>query len=430
MAGAGRSSHISFLTVLIIVMVTALAGTATAHAAGSAHPEEWNRLLWIVLGLGIAVGVFVFALMAVAIWRYRENSPYIRKEPSTHNFKLEVVWTIIPVILVTVVIVLSLGVLSTTEDIPNEGLHIDVIGRQFEWEFIYPDNTTSIDEVWVEDGQTVIFTIWSEDVIHSFFMPDFKLKVDAFPNYKDTVYIVATPPGEYQIVCAEFCGDIHSEMLGTLHVFKKGLSDKPYGPPPGEAPPPPVVEVAIFDVELREDGGPNATVPWSIDPSIIEVNETAEVTLRVWNNGTQTHGFSLQPPYNRTITEIPPGEFRYLNFTAEHPTRGVQAFCPDDDHRTKGMNTTLVVNPERVEAGVGTEEAEISPRYLYGGALALLGVVMVTAIWRKPRDEEADDQPDMDVAKDEGKDVSKVEPNDKAEADGKKEDEAEGGERG
>jgi cytochrome c oxidase subunit 2 len=383
--GGGRSFHVSTLALSATLSAVALSGISSAHAAGSAHPDEWDRLLWIVLGLGSIVAAIVFAIMAVAIWRYREGSPYVRKEPSTHNFRLEAIWTTIPVILVTIVVVLSLQVLSTTEDIPDEGLRIEVIGRQFEWEFVYPDNTTSIDEVWVEEGQTVIFEIWSEDVIHSFFLPDFKLKVDAFPNYVDEVYIVAEPAGDYEIVCAEFCGDIHSEMLGTLHIFEKGASDKPYGPPPGEVPPPPEVEEVTIDIELREDGGPGAAAPWSISPSRVTVEEGAEVTLRVWNNGTEVHGFYLPSPYSRTITEIPQGEFRYLNFTADLPTRGILAHCPDDDHRVNGMKTTLVVEAEVVEGETGDGKASpVSAGTLFLTALVVLGVVLFLAV-RKPR---------------------------------------------
>ena len=379
-----RSSRVSALALAATLSAVAASGLVSAHAAGSAHPDEWDRLLWIVLGLGTIVAAFVYAVMAMAIWRYREGSPYVRKEPSTHNFRLEAVWTVIPVILVTIVVILSLQVLSTTEEIPEEGVRIEVIGRQFEWEFIYPDNTTTIDEVWVEEGQTVIFEIWSEDVIHSFFMPDFRLKVDAFPNYVDEVYIIAEPAGDYEIVCAEFCGDIHSEMVGTLHIFERGLSDKPYGPPPGEVPPPPAVEEVTLDLELREDGGPGIPVLWSITPSTVHVNEGAEVTLRVWNNGTEVHGFYLPAPYDRTVTDIPPGEFRYLNFTAEHPTRGILAYCPDEDHGELGMRVELVVVAEGVEGGSGTDEAEVSPSLLYGSALVALGAVLVMAV-REPR---------------------------------------------
>jgi len=373
------------LALVATFSAVALAGPASAHAAGSAHPDEWDRLLWIVLIMAIIVATIVYSIIALALWRYRESSPYVRKEPSTHNFKLEAVWTTIPVILVAVIVVLSFQVLQTTEDLPEDGIHIEVIGKQFEWLFVYPDNTTSTNDIWVEEGQTIIFKIRSLDVIHSFWLPDFRLKVDAFPNYVDDAYIIAEPAGDYPIVCAEFCGDIHSEMLGTLHIYKKGLSDKPYGPPPGEVPPPPEVEQVTVDIELREDGGPGTAAPWSMRPSLIEISEGAEVTFRVWNNGTEAHGFYLPSPYDRTIVEISPGEFIYMNFTADLPTRGITAYCPDDDHRVKGMKTTVVVKAEQLDGGTGTEGPSFpSLGFLYGLGLLLLGGVMVAAI-REPK---------------------------------------------
>jgi cytochrome c oxidase subunit II len=360
-------------------------GTVSAHAAGSAHPDDWDRLLWIVLILAIIVAVLVYSVIALALWRYREASPFVRKEPSIHNAKLELVWTAIPVVLVTVIIILSLQVLSTTENLPDEGIEIQVVGKQFEWVFIYPDNTTTTTDLWVEEGQTVIFKIWSTDVIHSFWLPDFRLKVDAFPNYVDDAYIIAEPAGDYPIVCAEFCGDIHSEMLGTLHIFKKGLNDKPYGPPPDQVPPPPEVDDIILDIELREDGGPGGAIPWSMRPSLIEIPLNAQVTFRVWNNGTQVHGFHLAAPYDRTIAEIPIGEFAYMNFTADKPTRGILAASPDDDHRVKGMKGTVVVEQEPEEGGTEEEDtAFASAGLLYGMGLLLLGVVLAAAI-REPK---------------------------------------------
>ncbi len=387
----GRSPVISTATLLGALLVTSLAGTASAHAAGSAHPDEWDRLLVIVLVLGAIVATVVFSIMGLALWRYRESSPYVRKEPQTHNARLETIWTIIPVIMVTVIVILSLQVLSTTEDLPEDGLRIEVIGKQFEWVFVYPDNSSTLRDVWVEEGQTVIFEIRSTDVIHSFFLPDFKLKVDAFPNYVDEAYIMAEPAGDYDIYCAEFCGDIHSEMLGTLHIFPKGLSDKPYGPPPGEVPPPPLVEHVTVDIELREDLGTSFESPWSITPREIDVPVDAEVTLRVWNNGTATHGLAISAPYDLTLSEVPAGEMRYLNFTADLPTSRAVVYCPDDDHEARGMRGALVVVVESQEPSVGSEGGGWPSIYtMYLMAFALLGAVLFMAL-RGPREEVGDE---------------------------------------
>jgi cytochrome c oxidase subunit II len=383
--GRNRSTNLSLIPLIALLSAIALAGTASAHAAGSAYPEDWDRLLLTVTIMAIIVAVLVYSIIALALWRYRESNPRARNEPSTHNFKLEAIWTTIPIVLVTVIIILSLQVLSTTDDIPPEGVHIDVVARQFEWLFIYPDNTTTLNELWVEEGQTVIFRIWSTDVIHSFWLPDFRLKVDAFPNYVDDAFILAETPGDYPIVCAEFCGDIHSGMVGTLHIFEKGLSDKPYGPPPGEVPPPPEVEQITVDIELRQDGGPSAATLWSMKPSLIDLPIDSDVTFRIWNNGTDLHGFHLAAPYDLTISEIPPGELAYLNFTADMPTRGILASCPDEDHRVKGMKATVVVTREPHEGGTdGDSSPAFSAGILYGMGLLLLGVVLVAAV-REPK---------------------------------------------
>jgi len=385
------SSHISAVVLGAAILLIGLASSAAAHAAGSAHPDEWDQLLLIVLGLGTIVAIIVYSILVLGLWRYRESSNYLRKEPSTHNTKLEIVWTIIPVILVTIVIVLSIDVMRTTEDLPEEGITIEVIAKQFEWEFVYPDNTSTMDEVWVEEGQIVIFEIHSEDVIHSFALPDFRLKVDAFPNYVDYAYIIAEPAGDYDIYCTEFCGDLHSSMLGTLHIYPNGTNDKPWGPPPGEIPPPPETEEITVDLEMREDGGPNAEQPWSITPSYLELPYEADVTLRVWNNGTENHTFRLEDPYDRYIENIPPGEFRYLNFTSDMPTGGIKGYCDLDDHREQGLVTLIVVEQVRGGEGIVVEDANdaILP-FLYGLAILIFAVMAFMAL-RTPKAEKHED---------------------------------------
>jgi len=426
--GRTRSSSVIAAVLGGLLSVVTLAGWASAHAAGSAHPGEWDQLLLLLIVMGAIVAALVYSVMVLALWRYRENSSYVRKEPSTHNFKLEAVWTIIPLIVVTVVVILSLQVLSTTDDLPEDGITIEVIARQFEWTFVYPDNTSTKNELWVEEDQTVIFKIWSEDVIHSFSLPEFRLKVDAFPNYVDDAYIIAEPAGEYNIFCAEFCGDIHSSMIGTLHIYPKGVNDKPWGPPPGEVPPPPGQEEVTIDLELKESGGPGPEEPWSITPSLVDLPFDAEVTFRVWNNGSEAHSFAMRLPYTGRVYDIPPGEFRYLNVTSDKPTAGVTGYCNDGDHEDRGLSATIMVQPEM--GGSGTDADDIAFPYapaLYGLALVILGVGMVAAL-RTPKQEvhadhlliETDDEHDYHVP---GEDTEEGEKKSKA-----KDKEAEGDE--
>jgi cytochrome c oxidase subunit II len=367
--GRIRSSSIVAAALGFVISLAALSGYASAHAAGSASPEEWDSLLLLLIVLGAIVATLVYSAIVLALWRFRESSDYVRKEPQTHNFKLEAVWTTIPLIIVTVIVILSIQVLETTEELPEEGITIEVIARQFEWEFVYPDNTSTKNELWIEEGQTVIFKIQSEDVIHSFFLPDFRLKVDAFPNYVDDAYIIAEPAGEYNIFCAEYCGDVHSSMLATLHIYHRGLNDKP-----------------LVDIEMADVIGNGSQPPWSTTPSLIDLPYGAEVTLRVWNNASQGHPFHLGAPYDRTLDAIPPGEFRYVNFTADKPTAGVPAYCQEEGHREGGLSTTIVVEPD---TGEGTVVEDIAFPYapaLYGLGLVILGLTMGVAL-RTPKED-------------------------------------------
>ena len=318
--------------------------------------------------------------MILALWRYRESSLYMRKEPSVHDTKLESVWTMIPVILVTVIVILSLQVMIKTEELPEDAIHITVIGRQFQWEFIYPDNTSTLNDLWIQEGQKVIFDIHAEDVIHSFFLPDFYLKVDAFPRSNDTAYIVAEPAGTYDIYCAEYCGETHDEMLGKFYIYKADVYDQPYGPPPGLEPPVPEIVQFNATLEIRELDG-----AVSIQPSALEIPLDAEVSLRVENNASSDLSLVLDPPYGRMVEVVPVGEARYLNFTANRPTAGTRCFTTDLDHQNASEGATITVVGGSSEGTVRTDEGDyfwLTP--IIGVAAAVVLAILVLAALRAP----------------------------------------------
>ncbi|MCK4971167.1 MAG: hypothetical protein KAS77_11580, partial [Thermoplasmata archaeon] len=160
---------------------------------------------------------------------------------------------------------------------------------------------------------------------------------------------------------------------------------------PGTIPPPPETEEITVDLEMREDGGPDPEQPWSITPSFIELPYEADVTLRVWNNGTQNHTFRLEDPYDRYIENIPPGEFRYLNFTSNMPTGGIEGYCDLDDHRQMGLRTLIVIEQERGGEGIVVEDASdaVLP-FLYGLAVLIFAVMAFFAL-RTPKADMHDD---------------------------------------
>ncbi len=378
----------------LAIALVSTAGPAAAHGAGSAHPDDWIRLVTIVLVMAAIIAGVVYGAIILAIWRYREGSPYVRKPPRVHDPKMESVWTMVPVIMVTLIVALSLQVMYETDEIPDEGVHIQVIGKQYAWIFVYPDNTTALNELWIEEGQTVIFEIIATDVVHSFFLPDFFLKVDAFPGYYDEAWLVAEPAGDYDIWCAEYCGEEHTEMTGVLHIYPKGISGKPFGPPPGEVPPPPEVRSVNATLEISETGG--GTEPtWAVSPPTIELPLDAEVSLRVWNNASSNFSLSLSPPYRRSIADIPPGESRFINFTADKPTAGTTCVCRAVDGEYEAeVTTTLRVVPDIPDLPSYQRDDDVEAPWvpiLFGVALGILAVSLYMAV-RPPKRPDADEE--------------------------------------
>jgi cytochrome c oxidase subunit 2 len=216
----------------------------------------FNVILWIT---GI-VFVLVFALMLVFIIRYRKRPG--RKAIYYHgNTRLEIVWTVIPA-----VIVIGLGIASKSlwsqmkQDFPDEksSLVIHVTPRQFEWDITYagadgvfsPDSVTNSDDIktinqlHVPAGKNVIIVLTAQDVIHSFFVPEFRMKQDAVPGMVTKAWFNTPKPGSFEIACAELCGLGHYRMRGYLTVHSQEDYDKWYNDQMAQkakelAPPPP-----------------------------------------------------------------------------------------------------------------------------------------------------------------------------------------------
>jgi heme/copper-type cytochrome/quinol oxidase subunit 2 len=370
------------VAILVIVLAVALSGAAEAHSAGAVPPADFSRLLALVLVVGSVIAGIVFAAIVVGVRRFREGNDAPRGEPKVHDRNLELIWTVAPAVIVTVIAILSTQTLVVSEREPEGGIQIGVIGMQWQWIFTYPDGNTSIDDLWVEEGQVVKFGIESLDVVHSFFLPDFKLKVDAFPNITYETWIVAKPAGDYEIFCAEFCGLQHGEMRGTLHIFPKGSQARPYGPPPSEQPPPPPSSDVNATLSMQPSDGPSPVVPWTMQPSVLEFPLGARVHLRVSNNASVNLSVVVDPPYGIRVASIAPGTSVWLNFTADKPTAGEPVYCDIDDYREKGLQATMLVGVSAGHAPIPAASEGPPPwgAILGGGALFILAVVIVLAL--------------------------------------------------
>lgn len=190
----------------------------------------------------VAVALFFTALICVLILafgiHFRRGSRAQRKNPPQSHL-LELSWAVIPFVLSIVMFVWG-GVVYHEMRTPPPGLlEIDVVGKQWMWKASHPDGPSEINELHIPRDQPVRLRMISEDVIHSMYIPAFRLKQDVLPGAYTTMWFEAVRTGEFHLFCAEYCGTEHSLMRGTVTVMEPGayadwLSGE-RGEPPAEA---------------------------------------------------------------------------------------------------------------------------------------------------------------------------------------------------
>jgi cytochrome c oxidase subunit 2 len=164
--------------------------------------------------LAVIVFVLVEGALLFAIWKFRAR-PGAPEPTQTHgNTTLEIVWTMIPAVILALIAVPTVRTIFRTATKPGpEALQVEVIGHQWWWEFRYPDlGIVTANELHVPTGRTVNLEMTTADVIHSFWLPQFAGKRDVFPNRHNNLWFKAEVEGNYPGQCAEFCGLQHGRM--------------------------------------------------------------------------------------------------------------------------------------------------------------------------------------------------------------------------
>jgi cytochrome c oxidase subunit 2 len=188
---------------------------------------EIDSLFYLIYYITAVTFILVTVLMVVFLIMYRQKEG--RRATYTHgNTTLEIIWTIIPA---AILIVLSFMSVSTWAKVkrhaPDSDFELQVTAKQFNWEVVYPgadhqfgtpDDVKFDNDLHVPVNKVVRVHLSSRDVIHSFFLPNLRLKQDAVPGRTILVWFEATKPGKYELPCAELCGFGHSGMKGWLYV--------------------------------------------------------------------------------------------------------------------------------------------------------------------------------------------------------------------
>ncbi|MEW5979154.1 MAG: cytochrome c oxidase subunit II [Acidobacteriota bacterium] len=186
----------------------------------SSFSGEVDALFLFLLLLTLFFSLLIAGLIIVFALRFRRRSELELPQPITGSTKLETVWSVIPFILVMIIFGWGAKVFFTLSRPPSDAMRIDVVGKQWMWKLQHRTGQREINELHVPVNRSVQLTLATEDVIHSFYIPAFRIKMDVVPGRYTTAWFKATKPGTYHLFCAEYCGTKHSGMIGQVVVME------------------------------------------------------------------------------------------------------------------------------------------------------------------------------------------------------------------
>jgi len=197
-------------------------GTFWLPEGASTLSGNVDSLFYFIFWASVFFFILIVGLSLYFIIRYRRRAG--REEATSHrgyNVKLEVIWTLVPIILVFIVFVWGFKTYMKMQVVPRDAVEIKVTGRQWMWVFDYPNGRNSLNELTVPVGQPIKLLLSSDDVIHSFYAPQFRVKQDVLPDRYTIAWFQAKRTGTFDLYCAEYCGNGHSQMRGTIKVVSE-----------------------------------------------------------------------------------------------------------------------------------------------------------------------------------------------------------------
>jgi cytochrome c oxidase subunit II len=242
------------LVAFVVTGVTVLAGSAALAATG--QPEPWelglqpgatpvmDDIIWFhdaLLWLIGAIVLFILLLLVTVMVRFNARANPVPSR-TTHNTAIEIIWTVVPVVILVSIAVPSFRLLFLELDVPKADVTVKATGKQWFWTYSYPDSKFEFDSLMVQDkdlkpGQPRLLSVDNEmvvpvnkvvkvlttgaDVIHSFAVPSFGIKIDAVPGRVNETWFKAEREGTYYGQCSELCGRDHAFMPIVVHVVSE-----------------------------------------------------------------------------------------------------------------------------------------------------------------------------------------------------------------
>lgn len=200
-------------------MLLTPAGAISTFSELTPQARAITDLAWTTIWILTVIFLVVFGSIGYILVRFRERPGQPMPRPNHGNTKLEITWTVIPFLIVVFLSVLNVQVMNESNPMPASTQEPDlrVIGHQWWWEVRYPNGIVSANEIHLPAGKKNLVRMWSQDVIHDFWVPELGPKMDVVPgddnaDHATHVYLEPLVPGIYEGVCAEFCGNSHAWM--------------------------------------------------------------------------------------------------------------------------------------------------------------------------------------------------------------------------
>jgi cytochrome c oxidase subunit II len=175
-----------------------------------------DQLYFFLLGVSVFFATLILILIIAFAVKYRRRSDDEQPRPISGNLGLEILWTVVPLSLTLVMFVWGARLFFITFYPPTDALEINVVAKQWMWKVQHAEGRSEIDELHIPTGRPIKLIMTSQDVIHDFFVPAFRVKNDVLPGRYTTLWFEATKPGAYRLFCSQYCGTQHSGMIGHI----------------------------------------------------------------------------------------------------------------------------------------------------------------------------------------------------------------------
>lgn len=219
MRGVPIPKLIAAIIVLTVVTSVIMLIPNWNGAEDSTAAPKIDDLLNVMIVLSSFVFSIVMVMLVYAVWRWRAKPGDESDGAPIHgNTRLEIAWTVIPTVIVLFGAIYSWITLSDIEAHDPNRMVVDVYSQQYEWHFDYPETGTTSRELHVPVNRQIEFRMHALDVIHSFWVPEWRIKKDNVPGITTRAYITPTKTGDFTLVCTELCGIGHSTMRAPVVV--------------------------------------------------------------------------------------------------------------------------------------------------------------------------------------------------------------------